>query len=82
MWAGVYAPAAYLAADRLIEVTIKAGAAQLLTPPGLITYPTELGGTTIDLAFATKLIANRLLECRTALELDFSSNHLLVSVRF
>ena len=34
------------------------------------------------LAFATKPMANRLLEYRTALELDFSSNHLLVSVWF
>jgi hypothetical protein len=61
---------------------IEAGSAQLLTPLGLITYPTALGSTTIDLAFAIKAMANRLLEYRTAPELDFSSNHQLVSVRF
>jgi hypothetical protein len=61
---------------------IEEGSAQLLTPPGLITFPTALGGTTIDLAFATETIANRLLECRTAPELDFSSDYQLVSVRF
>ena len=37
---------------------IKAGLAQLLTLLGLITYPTTLGGTTIDLAFAIDIIAN------------------------
>ena len=47
----------------------------MLTPPGLITFPTSLRGTTIDLAFATEVIANRLKEYRVALELDFSSDH-------
>jgi hypothetical protein len=82
LWAGIHAPAAHTAADRLIEVAIEAGSAQLLTPLGLITYPTALGGTTIDLAFATEAMANRLLECRTAPELDFSSDHQPISVRF
>jgi exonuclease III len=54
---------------------IKESTAQLLTPPGLITFLTALRGTTIDLAFATEEIANRLLECRIASELDFSSDH-------
>jgi hypothetical protein len=36
LWAGIHAPAAYTAADRLIEVMIKESTAQLLTPPGLI----------------------------------------------
>ena len=47
----------------------------MLTPPRLITFLTSLRGTIIDLAFATEVIANRLLEYRVALELDFSSNH-------
>jgi hypothetical protein len=75
-------PAAYTAVDRLIKVTIEESAAQLLTPPGLITFPTALGGTTIDLAFATKEILNRLLKCRIASELDFSSDYQLISIRF
>jgi hypothetical protein len=54
---------------------IEESTAQLLTPPGLITFPTALGGTTIDLAFATEEISNRLLECSIASELDFSSDH-------
>lgn len=82
LWAGIHAAAAHTAADRLIEVIIEAGSAQLLTPLGLITYPTTLGGITIDLAFATKAMANRLLECKIASELDFSSDHQPVSVRF
>ena len=82
LWAGIHAPAAHTAADRLIEVMIEAGSAQLLTPPGLITYPTALGGTTIDLAFATETIVNRLLECKIDSELDYSSDHQPVSVKF
>src|ERR1700716_576332 len=66
LWAGIHAPAAHTAADRLIEVMIEESTAQLLTPPGLITFPTTRGGTTIDLAFATEEISNRLLECRIA----------------
>jgi hypothetical protein len=54
---------------------IKESTAQLLTPPGLITFPTTLGSTTIDLAFATEEISNRLLKCRIALKLDFSSDY-------
>jgi hypothetical protein len=75
LWAEIHTPAAYTAADRLIKVMIKESTAQLLTPPGLITFPITQGGTTIDLAFATKEISNRLLECRIASELDFSSDH-------
>jgi hypothetical protein len=54
---------------------IKKSTAQLLTPLRLITFSIILGGTTIDLAFATKKISNRLLKCRIALELDFSFDH-------
>ena len=61
---------------------IEESAAQLLTLPGLITFPTALRGTTINLAFATEEISNRLLECRIASELDFSSDHQLISVWF
>jgi hypothetical protein len=82
LWTSIQTPTAHTAADRLVEITIEAGACQLLTPPGLITYPTTLGGTTIDLAFATEAVANRLLECQVAPELDFSSDHQPVSVCF
>jgi hypothetical protein len=54
---------------------IEESTAQLLTPPGLITFLTTWGGTTIDLAFAIKEISNRLLECRIASELDFSFDY-------
>ena len=47
----------------------------MLTPPRLITFLTSLRGTIIDLAFAIEVIANRLLEYRVALELNFSSNY-------
>jgi hypothetical protein len=62
-------------ADWLIEVMIEAGSAQLLTPPRLVTYPTALSSTTIDLAFATETMVNRLLECKIVSELNYSSNH-------
>jgi hypothetical protein len=54
---------------------IEESTAQLLTSLGLITFLTALGGTTIDLAFATEKIANRLLKCRIASELDFSFDY-------
>jgi hypothetical protein len=54
---------------------IKESTAQLLTPLGLITFLTTWGGTTINLAFVTKEISNRLLKCRIASELDFSSDY-------
>ena len=66
---------AHIVADQLIKIMIKEGSGQLLTLPRLITFLTSLRGTTIDLAFAIEVIANRLLECRVALELDFSSNY-------
>ena len=43
--------------------------------PGLIIYLTALEGTIIDLVFVTKAVANRLLKCQTAPELDFSSDY-------
>jgi hypothetical protein len=66
---------AHTAADRLIEVMIEESTAQLLTSLGLIIFLTTLGGTTIDLAFVTEEILNRLLKCRIVLKLDFSSDH-------
>ena len=54
---------AHIAADRLVEVMLEEGASQLLTPLGLITYPIALRGTTIDLAFATDVVATRLIKC-------------------
>jgi hypothetical protein len=75
-------PAAHSAADRLIEITLGDGSSQLLTPPETVTFPTSHGGTTIDLAFATEELANRALECRTAPELDFSSDHQPILLRF
>ena len=47
----------------------------MLTLPRLIIFLTSLRGTTIDLAFATEVIANRLKEYRVAPELDFSLDH-------
>jgi hypothetical protein len=54
---------------------IKESTAQLLTLLRLITFLITQGGTTINLAFATEKILNRLLEYRIASELDFSSDH-------
>jgi hypothetical protein len=75
LWAGIHAPAAYTAADRLIEVMIEESTAQLLTPLRLITFPTTWEGIIINLAFVTEEILNKLLECKIALKLDFSSDY-------
>ena len=52
------------------------GGYELLTPPGTVTYPTNQGGTTIDLAFASIELAESMIEYRIATELDHGSDHL------
>jgi hypothetical protein len=51
---------AYIAADWLIKVIIKKSIAQLLTLLRLIIFLTALENITINLAFVTKKIANKL----------------------
>jgi len=68
--------------DRLIEVIYEQGDCQLLTPPGTITYPTNQGGTTIDLAFGSSELVDSLIECQVATELDYGSDHLPIRLRF
>ena len=82
VWSGARIPAAHTAAERLIEVTHEQGGCQLLTPPGTVTYPTTQGGTTIDLAFASEELADSMLECRIAPELNHGSDHLPLMLRF
>ena len=82
VWSGARIPAAHTAAERLIEVTHEQGGCQLLTPPGTITFPTTQGGTTIDLAFASEELADSVLECRIATELNHGSDHLPLMLRF
>jgi hypothetical protein len=82
IWGGARLPTAHLAAERLVEVIFEQGGCELLTPPSTITYPTNQGGTTIDLAFASTELAESMLECRVAIELDHGSDHLPIVSRF
>jgi exonuclease III len=82
IWSGDRVPVAHTAAERLIEVIFEQGGCELLTPPGTITYPTALGGTTIDLAFGSQELSNSLLECCIAKELDYGSDHQPIALRF
>ena len=82
IWAGARLPTAHSAAERLVEIIFEQGGCELLTPPGTITYPTNQGGTTIDLAFASIELTECILECRVAIELDHGSDHLPILSRF
>jgi exonuclease III len=81
IWGGIRVPTAHAAADRLIEVIYELGGCQLLTSPGTVTFPTGRGGTTIDLAFGSGVLADRMLECKVSIELDHGSDHLPTLIR-
>ena len=51
-------------------------------PRGTVTFLINQGGATIDLAFASEELANSMLECRIAPELDHRSDHLPRILRF
>ena len=66
---------AYTASKGLLEAIFKKGECQLITPPGMITYPTSTRGTTINLSFATNQLVNSVLECQINPILDYGSDH-------
>ena len=74
MWSSVRLPAAHLASEGLLQATVGNGLT-LLTPPVLETFPTRLGGTTIDLAFVSGELADRALSCSVYDQLDLGSDH-------
>ena len=51
---------------------------KLLTPPSIVTYPTNQGGTIINLAFAFIELTKSIIKCRIAIELNHGSDYLLI----
>ena len=68
----------HLAAERLVEVIFEHRGYKLLTPPSTVTYPTNQGGTTINLAFASTELTESIIKYRIAIELNHGSDHLLI----
>jgi ribonuclease HI len=77
-WAGVDHRTAHREADELLAIA-EANQLQLLLPPGTPTRQERDQHTTIDLVFATPLLADSIITCRLDEELDHDSDHLPVS---
>ena len=68
----------HLAAERLVKVIFEQEGYKLLTPLGTVTYSTNQGSTTINLAFASIELTESMIKCRIATELNHESDHLLI----
>ena len=79
-WGGVRCVTSHSAADRLIEVVEDLGM-DLITPEGLITRSFNNQKTTIDLAFGTDTVLNRVLSCDTREDLRTGSDHLPIFIQ-
>ena len=55
---------------------------ELATPRGTITWEARGLSSTIDLAFTSQLLTQRLVECTINKELDHSSDHFPISLQF
>ena len=55
---------------------------ELATLQGTITWEAKDSASTIDLAFISQLLQQRLIECTTHQSLNHSSDHLPVSLQF
>ena len=73
LWGGPAYPQQHILADTLIEHIREAGL-ELILPQGTITRDVQRGQyierTTIDLAFATDILAKRVVRCQKALEIE------------
>ncbi|KAI1001859.1 hypothetical protein K3495_g6341 [Podosphaera aphanis] len=79
LWSGVYCPTQHLAASHLLDIIDQHGL-ELLTPPGLITRSFRGQETTIDLAFGTPTVQDKLIRCSTVHRLDHGSDHLPICI--
>jgi hypothetical protein len=53
---------------------------QLLSPVGQITWARGLSRSTLDLAFGSPMVLNRLTKCQVNTDLDHRSDHLPVGI--
>jgi ribonuclease HI len=78
-WGGINCRTTHKEADELLSLA-EANQLQLLLPPGTHTRQEQGQNTTIDLVFATPLIADSMLTCGLADQgLDHDSDHLPIS---
>ena len=81
LWCSPSNPAAHKAADPVIEDLI-AHEMELATPRGLVTWKARGQESTIDLAFVSRQLQHRLVECDTPEALNHGSDHFPVSLHF
>jgi hypothetical protein len=81
LWSGPRNPAAHKAAEPVVE-TLLAEGMELATPRGTITWEARGLSSTIDLAFTSQLLTQRLVECTINKDLDHSSDHFPISLQF
>jgi hypothetical protein len=81
LWSSPRNPAAHAAASTVVE-TLLAKDMELVTPRGMITWEARGFTSTIDLAFTSQLLQQRLVECTTYEALDHGSDHFPISLQF
>src|SRR5882757_3475466 len=81
LWSSPRNPAAHLAADIVVE-TLLARDMELVTPKGTITWEARGSTSTIDLAFTSQRLQQRLVECTVNPALDHGSDHFPISLQF
>ena len=79
-WGGVDVPREDRASEILIEIAETHGMEQLLAP-GTVTYSDKGSSSTIDLVYATSLLAESRISCRTMPDLH-SSDHYPIETTF
>ena len=79
LWSSPRNPAAHLAADIVVE-TLLARDMELATPKGTITWEARGSTSTIDLAFTSQRLQQRLVECTVNSALDHGSDHFPISL--
>ncbi|PIA82976.1 hypothetical protein CB0940_12191 [Cercospora beticola] len=74
-WGGSTVLVQHALADALIDITEQAQL-QLTLPPGTVTWQSRQSESTLDLAFATEWIAQRLLQCQPHEEVNSDSDYI------
>ena len=81
LWSGPRNPAVHLAAEPLVEALL-ARNMELATPRGMIIWEAWGLMSTINLAFTSQLLQQRLVKCTMNMALDHGSDHFPISLQF
>lgn len=79
LWNGLSRPTQHAAADTLLDITCEASL-ELVTRSGMITWQARGTHSTIDLAFISRSLTNRLLKCTPRPDIAQSSDHTPIEV--